>query len=227
MTTTVQDPSLSTYLPVPRVPQRAEAPWPSVDLLESVAPDAAEVVAQARAVREELAGAVAELEGGRPGGAAWRAAREADRAVVLSTDKRRTRTGNLASLMAGEHERYARCLALASAVSERLDDLRAQLATDTLIKAVDKRRAVLADELAHAAEDAYTAAAEDKRSAGWTALERFDGLAVESRQLTGLRAWLVGESDAFTVPRAAAVPTDVYRWQSEARALLTEARAAS
>lgn len=216
------------YLPVPRAPARASQSWPPTELLDSLAPDVAGVVEEAREVRSALRKALAALEAGRPGGVEWVRARQADKAALLSQDKRkRAAPKALAALMAGEHDRYALALALASSATERLDGLRERLATDSLIKATDSRHAEVAEEMAHAAEDAFTAAEEGAQSKAWTALERFDALAVESRQLVALRAWLVGESDAYTVPRAASVPGPVFRHQSEARTMLSASKVAS
>lgn len=218
---TVQDPSRAQYLPVPRVPGAASAAWPPVDLVESLHPAAADVVDQVEKVRRDTLDAIAALEAGRPGGDAWRAARQADRDAVLNQDgRKRAAAKHLAALMDGEASRYGAALAMASTISERLAGLRAKIATDTVIGAVDSRRADVDRLMSDAAFAAFTAASDGSKSAGWSALESFDALTVESRQLTGLRKWLTGETTGFDASPPAAVPTKVFRWQSDARTIL-------
>jgi hypothetical protein len=227
MTTTYAfEPSAgAAYLPVPRVPARADAPWPPADLVTALSPAAGSIVDTAAAVRQELADAIAALLSGRPGGDDWRAARQADRAAVLNNVNpnraRRPTAKHLADVMAGEPARYATALALASAVSERLDDLRERVARDGVLVAVDKRRADVDVQMADAAAEAAQSAAAGTKSAGYAALERFDALAGEQRRLTALRKWLTGETAAFDPSPPASVPTQVFRWQDDARTLLS------
>jgi hypothetical protein len=209
------------FLPVPRVPASASAAWPPAELVAGVHKPVAAAVVDADRLRQELAAAIAALESGRPGGADWRAARQADRQLLVDAPRGRApAVKSLAALMGGEAGRYALALALASTVSERLDRLRAQVASDAMIGAVDERRATVAQDMSAAAAEAAQAAEQGTKSAGYAALERFDSLVAEQRQLAALRRWVTGETTAFDPSPPVSVPTQVFDQQDTARRLL-------
>lgn len=197
------------FLPPPRVPASVSVLWPPAELVVVFDSTAASSVVLAEQVRAEILDSLRVLASHRPGGDDWRAAREQDRAVFLPREgkgPRRAQPTALAKVIADEPSRYARALALCSSASERLDDLRAHVSTDSLLSAVDKRTAELRDDLDRTAPRAWAASRDPaRRSEAWGLVEAFRRAAAEAGRLHALKRWALGTDHAFDAEAKASV----------------------
>jgi hypothetical protein len=189
--------------PLPHI-RRQPSDMPAVADVDALGhPPATKALRELHDMLAEARQSIRDVERGRFKGATWLEAEQADREAILRGEQPTA----LADLIAGEPQRFGRCLALVSTLEGRLDDRR-QRASGMFAKAAHAARqrvTELADDAAHLATDGWGQRGTPR---GLVQLEDAERLVGEAEHLVRVAQWLDGTDDVLAAVGTAHVPLD-------------------
>jgi hypothetical protein len=188
--------------PLPYIREQAND-MPTVEELTALDRNAGKVIAQMHGLLTETRAAIETCIESRYKGALWLEAEKSDRAAVTTGEK----PAALATLIAGEPQRYALALALAGALEQRLDATR-HSGKAAFAKAAQSARAKQTELLDDAATLTEQGWPKRDTARGLVALEDAARLVAEAQRLEALIRWLDGSDRRIDRNVAHFVPLD-------------------